>query len=398
MVQVIQKGPSLAALTGQYLGQSLGQGLGNFMGNYQANKALEGVLNNPELKNAPQSERLQALTTALSRHGEKGQKLLQNALMGEQQRMQEMTQKREGSLVQKLLSGQEISQQDLEGTRPELQIMAHKAMQPKAPLGGLSGQSVPPEISQKIPQILNENKNASAEELATKLDEAGIPRAYSNSYIETRRRQEETTGKQSAKEKLVFHQESQKYDEEIQHQADAAIKQISAIEDIGKAIESGNVQPTSVSNIFRGFGTIGDKIADALLNQDQATINASIPQLLEGWKQVFGVRLSDADLKVLQDKLPSLTKSPEANKAVLKIMKKYADVAILKNDIGKQIKKENNGIRPVNYSSLVSDRFNELIKPVKMKFQKPDGKEVIVNIPKYKTQEALLGGGKLVNE
>ena len=89
MVQVIQKGPSLAALTGQYLGQSLGQGLGNFMGNYQANKALEGVINNPELQKASPSERLQALTSALSRHGERGQKVLQNALMAEQQRMQE---------------------------------------------------------------------------------------------------------------------------------------------------------------------------------------------------------------------------------------------------------------------------------------------------------------------
>jgi hypothetical protein len=89
MVQVIQKGPSLGALTGQMLGQSLGQGLGNFMGNYQANKALEGVINNPELQNASPSERLQALTSALSKHGERGQKVLQNALMGEQQRMQE---------------------------------------------------------------------------------------------------------------------------------------------------------------------------------------------------------------------------------------------------------------------------------------------------------------------
>lgn len=89
MVQVIQMGPSRSALQAQILGQSLGQGLGNFLGDYRANQALQGVINNPQLQNASPSERLEALTSALSRHGQRGQRLMQNMLASEQQRMQE---------------------------------------------------------------------------------------------------------------------------------------------------------------------------------------------------------------------------------------------------------------------------------------------------------------------
>ncbi len=57
MVQVVQEGPSLAALSGSMLGQSLGQGLGNFTGDYLANKALQEAVNDPSLKDAPLSQR-----------------------------------------------------------------------------------------------------------------------------------------------------------------------------------------------------------------------------------------------------------------------------------------------------------------------------------------------------
>jgi hypothetical protein len=192
MVQIIERGPSLSSLSGQILGQSLGQGLGQFVGDYRANQAFEKVTNDPELKNKSLSERWNALSQVARKHGLRGENFLKNQLQLEQQAEQEKTQKRESKLVQKLLNGEEISDTELEGTRPELQIMAHKARQPKAPPGGLSGQPVPPEISQKIPEILNSNKDRSAEELATSFDAAGIPRTYSNSYIESRRRQEET--------------------------------------------------------------------------------------------------------------------------------------------------------------------------------------------------------------
>lgn len=89
MVQMFNTGPSKGALQSAILGQALGQGLGNFTGTYFANKALQNVMDNPELKDAPPSEKLSALQRALAPHGERGQRLLQQSFQLEQQRMNE---------------------------------------------------------------------------------------------------------------------------------------------------------------------------------------------------------------------------------------------------------------------------------------------------------------------
>lgn len=217
---------------------------------------------------------------------------------------------------------------------------------------------------------------------------------------ELKRRQEERTlnqktAKSTRDEELQFHKESEKYDEELLKQTKIAKKQVDTVNDIDKAIESGNVSPTSLANIFKGFGKIGDKISEALLNKDEATILASIPQLLEGWKEVFGVRLSDADLKLLQDKLPSIGKTAEANKAIVKVLKKYADMTLLRSSIAKEIKAANKGLRPLGYADKIEQRFDEMVMPVKI-INPTNGRTI--EIPAYKVSDAIKAGGKLANE
>lgn len=192
-------------------------------------------------------------------------------------------------------------------------------------------------------------------------------------------------------ERRKDHQESAKYDEKLSHDTEVAKKQIETIKDIEKAIKSGNVRPGSMANMFKGMGKIGDKISEALLSGDEATLIASIPQLLEGWKEIFGVRLSDADLSLLSDKLPSIGKSPEANMAVLKVLKKYGDMTLLRSKIARDIKKENNNYRPLGYIDMIQDRFDEMTVPVRI--ITPAGKEI--SIPAYKLEEAIKSGGRL---
>jgi hypothetical protein len=89
MVQFFQSGPSRTSQIAQILGQSLGEGLGSFTGNYFASKSLDQVLNNPELQNAPLSQRQSALEAALRPYGDRGQRLLQQRLQIENQGMLE---------------------------------------------------------------------------------------------------------------------------------------------------------------------------------------------------------------------------------------------------------------------------------------------------------------------
>lgn len=197
------------------------------------------------------------------------------------------------------------------------------------------------------------------------------------------------------KETIAFHQETEKYDEELLKQTKSAKKQIMAIEDIEKALNSKNVKPTSAANVFSMFGDLGKKISNAVLNKDEATLKASVPQLLEGWKEVFGVRLSDADLKILEDKLPEIGKSIEANKAVVKILKKYSQGTLLRSQISAEIKKKNKGLRPLGYREMVEERFDEMTKPVKV-INPNTGK--VIEIPAYQVGDAIESGGRLAEE
>jgi len=199
MVQIHNLGPSRKSLLQNALGQSLGQGLSNFTNQYFAGKALDDVINNPSYRDSPMGERASRLQRAMMPYGEMGASVLQNRMQVEQQVAQEKEQKKQESLLRartkaenKYVSGGELTPEEEELVRPELRVSYLKAKQPK---GGLTGQPVPPEVAQAIPQILNANKDANADELAVALDQAGIPRAFSNSYIENRRRQDEASQK-----------------------------------------------------------------------------------------------------------------------------------------------------------------------------------------------------------
>lgn len=243
------------------------------------------------------------------------------------------------------------------------QKLANKAV--KNPLGGLSGQPISPEESTRIDQVIAENKEASADELAQAFGRANVAPANSKQYVESRRETDKTksqrdieTQKLTHKEKIDFHKDSEKYDEEVRESATRARKQIEVVKDLTEAVDSGKVNPASIANIFKGYGKAGRKISEAFTNAEQGKFEAAMPFLLEGWKEVFGVRLSDADLKILENKLPSIGKSPSANKSILEIISKYAKPNILRAEIAKEIKSKNKGLRPINFADQVEEELN----------------------------------------
>ena len=272
----------------------------------------------------------------------------------------------------------------------------------KAPPGGLGGIPMTQQESETYENVIRENPNANADELNVAFNKSGLPPGRYSGAVETRRRSDETNAKNKVEEKkttrneeLAFHKESEKYDEELTKAAKGAKNQLEAIENVEKAIERGGDSRKSLANIFKGFGTIGETLSKALTNKDQAIIQASVPDFLEGRKELFGVRLSDADLKLLQDKLPDIGKSPEANRAILRLMKKYSQKAVLRQEIGAKIKKENNGLRPLGYSDKIEERFDEMTKTVKVRNKKTGQTH---DIPAYQVGAAIKDEGELVDE
>jgi hypothetical protein len=241
-------------------------------------------------------------------------------------------------------------------------------------------------------------KTANLTEKKTLLDEGKVSKENSKEILQIEKDQRDieiAEANKNEKTQLLHHKETAKYDEELAKGAKGAKNQLEAIKDVEKALKSPTVKPSSLAAIFKGFGVIGDKISKALQSGQQATISASIPAFLEGRKELFGVRLSDADLAILQDKLPDIGNSPEANKAILRLMKKYSEASVLRHQIGADIKKANKGLRPLGYADQIEEQFDKLNKQVRVR-DSATGEEI--NIPAYKLSGALRSGMELINE
>ncbi len=69
----------------EMLGMSLGEGIGNGLNTFFANRSLESVMNDKALEKAPITKKLEAIRSALSPYGEKGQEIFQQRMAIEQQ-------------------------------------------------------------------------------------------------------------------------------------------------------------------------------------------------------------------------------------------------------------------------------------------------------------------------
>ena len=76
---------------------------------------------------------------------------------------------------------------DFAGLSPELQKAYIGAL-----AGGSTSQPISPKIINAMEQVIRENPEASAEELMIEFDKARVPRIFSNSPIETRRKRDES--------------------------------------------------------------------------------------------------------------------------------------------------------------------------------------------------------------
>lgn len=117
MVQVIQTNDPRSKLS-DMLGMSLGEGIGNGLNTFFANRSLESVLHDKALEGAPQSKKMEALRSALSPYGEKGQEILNQRMQIDQQEINEAQQ----DVLGRVVSGEKVSPKDLAKLSPENQL------------------------------------------------------------------------------------------------------------------------------------------------------------------------------------------------------------------------------------------------------------------------------------
>jgi hypothetical protein len=117
MVQIFETGNPQGKLS-EMLGMSLGQGIGNGLNTFFANRSLESVLHDKALEGAPQSKKLEAIRSALSPYGEKGQEIFQQRMAIEQQEMNEAQQ----DVLGRVVAGEKVTSKELARLTPENQL------------------------------------------------------------------------------------------------------------------------------------------------------------------------------------------------------------------------------------------------------------------------------------
>jgi len=226
------------------------------------------------------------------------------------------------SIYAKGLRGEELTDEEMSKLPVNAQTQLNKARNPKEQRTPLSGQSVPPEVSMAANKVIQQFPNASADQLKMMMDEIGIPPAYSNGYVENRRRQDERAA--ASKDKIL--ESGQKRAEKVLDRADKIGENLPLKESYVNAMEDAVVNedlsfwtPDNFANIT-GFeflrSTKGAQFVSAAKNYFIDDLKSS------------GARPNMFIEKQLVDALAKVGRSQEANQVVIESFK-------FKNDLDK---------------------------------------------------------------
>ena len=317
------------------------------------------------------------------------------------------------------LKGQK-SNQELEGNQNILRTLEKNRGLESGSLSGFESNPGLAEKSsrpQKEPNILQANKPMEAEQrklmreisdtdeykqasLVGKgalLIEGGMSKENADFKIRIENEEEKlkhAKGEAAERLKRDSHRESESYDSEILNASKHSQSILKATSDIEKALNSPNFNQYSLPSLFKGLGKIGNKIYQLLKTPEQGIIESNLPTLLEGFKELFKGKITDADLAFIEQKLPNISSSVEANLAIIGVMKKYARLDVLKGKIAAEIKKSNSGYRSLDYAQQVEDKYNDMTESVNMLDE--NGEDVQVDA--YDVSNAINAGWRIKNE
>ena len=300
------------------LGQALGQGLGAYQ-QRQQQQEQQGILSRALLGQISPEE-MQKLSPDV-----------QIQLSGLMQK--QAAEKRKSQLMQQLfpdefgMKKQEVNQ---EGEKSSIQTELQPAMQPKKR----------PEVSDAAIAAIAQDDPALAKLL--------------QSQKESRRKEQIKAEEISRKEQIEFHKESAKYDEDISKKSEAAEKKLKAIEQQEKILPQITKKDRLLTALFSGT-----KYENLVKSKNAQEFDSLVLPMLEGMRTLFGTRLSDADLRLVLQKIATSEKDPGANKAILNWQKLEAKLDIEKKKIGDEIRKENRGLRPLDYQQQITERMDK---------------------------------------
>lgn len=158
-----------------------------------------------------------------------------------------------------------------------------------------------------------------------------------------------TEQKEADKETLPFYNE-------ITKEAKAAKNNDKRLDRMEVLIKRGDISgpiPTALINtLAKGIFGIGIDLS-GLQSADTQEFNKLSKDFLKEAKGIFGARLTDTDVKLYLETVPSLLQSDEGRKRVVFNLKSFNEAAKIRKKVADEIIEKNGGRRPRNLDSLV---------------------------------------------
>ncbi len=262
----------------------------------------------------------------------------------------------------KVISGLNVSPEKKQQALHGLEALATLRERQARPAGGLTGQPVPQEISQGISQVIQENPEASADELALKLDSMNIPRAFSNSFIENRRRQDEraeqTREKRFESERAYQSKRAMPYLTKLDESRESIGQKDQALQLMDNAISEQDLSFFSKDNLANFLGQYGEGLRTA---KGAQLINAQKEFLLGNIGRA-GARPNMYIEKQIASMLAKTGRSKEANQTVVESLRSEQDISKKKMELADELVERYEkelGYVPGNIASQV----DKMVKP-----------------------------------
>jgi hypothetical protein len=377
MVQVIdlenQKGQISEAL-----GMSLGKGLGNALNTYFANRSLNSVLHDKALQKAPLSQKLDALISAASPYGEKGQELLQQKIMSAQQEHAENANNLLSKAFGYLQKDQDIPEEILQGLPSELQLklgdysrsnrVASRMRQAMLDAG------VPEDIAENQADIIRASERGTGQTYAIQGANDLINRyrslpqteafnqnvgsgRFSKMNPEFEFPQPEKIEGLTTKERAVRKRENEQqnikdYNENLNNKKNYDEEQASfnKLMELNPKISSGikkwNINPVT-----------GDIILPALASPEERQFQKILLRQLENAKNSFGAKVSNFEAEIFLKRFPSLADNPEARQAVIRDLQIINKINVLHSKALDEVYKtyKSGEISPIQAKQVAGD-------------------------------------------
>ena len=212
---------------------------------------------------------------------------------------------------------------------------------PEKPEGGINAQPVPPNVAKGIKKIVEQNPNATSDQLGIIMDEEGIPPAYSNRFLENRRQNEEQKTKSSEAKTNALRAETKDFRNELAKKAASAEQGIQNKERLLEIIDRGDINDPTFAAVASALPL---DLGKRLLSNDTVEYKAGLVDEFKDLRNIFQGQTRLKEIELLEDKLADVYLTDSQKKAVLKSRMGAGKADIIYAEVAAEMEDEPLGI------------------------------------------------------